>query len=283
MKRVTLMGIDGSGKTTLMRAAQRAIGDRSSFLFSPDFHEIPGFARGQESHALTQFSRLADSYADPGLKLASLYLRMCLFGEAEAFLTATEARSSMCMERHPLLDSLTYLPVYIAAVERSNARLEESGTTKDFATRTREGMARLEQEHPEIAAHVRTAIERRNTHLGRADHSIDQIATYCMGFGSYSPADFVRALSRDYQTTLPQVMLYLDIPPEEAFARIGARGKALEAHESLENLRRLDRLARSAFKAFASLGVAVHLLKVCEQSEAATVAEVAGHLEATTA
>ncbi len=270
MNRVTLMGIDGSGKTTLMRAVQAAAANRASFCFSPDFHDISGFPGAAESRALTEFSRLADSHADPCLKLASLYLRMCAFGEAEAFLLATERRPTLCIERHPLLDSLTYLPVYIAAVKRSGARPETSDAT----------LARIAQDHPEVAGHVAAAIARRNGRLGITDASASGIANYCMAFGGYAPADFVRALSRDYQTGLPNVLLYLDVPPSLAFARIGARGKPLEAHESLENLIRLDHLARSKFSSFEALGVSCHTLVVSGLPEADVVRGVTRHFDA---
>lgn len=270
MKKITLMGIDGSGKTTLMRALQRADGARASFLFSPDFHEIPGFAGAEESRALNAFSRLADEHSDPRLKLTSLYLRMCLFGEAEAFLATTERRDTLYIERHPLIDSLTYLPVYIGAVKKLGARPEHSaGVMKQITAR-----------HPELARQVLAAVARRDRRLGLPAGSVEDVADYCMGFAALSPRDFVDALSRDFQTTLPHLVLYLDLPPEQAFERIRARGKALEAHESLENLTRLDRLAKSKFVDFEKLGVACQALPVSRRPETELVGDVTRHLEA---
>jgi hypothetical protein len=270
MKKISLMGIDGSGKTTLMRALQRTDGERSSFLFSPDFHEVPGFAGGAESRALTEFSRLADEYADPRLKLTSLYLRMCLFGEAEAFLAATERRETLYIERHPLIDSLTYLPVYIGAVKKLGARVEDSESV----------MARVTRKFPEIAAHVQAAVARRNQRMGLDSGSVEHLAQYCMGFAALAPLDFVQTLSRDFQTTLPDLVVYLDLPPAQAFERIALRGKALEAHESLENLTRLDRLAKSKFAEFEKLGVRCAVLPVSTLPEAAVLGAITQHLEA---
>src|SRR5262245_59128938 len=116
MKRLSLLGIDGSGKTTLMRALQAQGRAGVSYLFSPDFHEIDGFEGANESLALTALSQKADALRDPALKLTTLYLRMCLFGEAELFLTQRDRPATLCIERHPLVDALIYLPVYATAL-----------------------------------------------------------------------------------------------------------------------------------------------------------------------
>lgn len=270
MNRVAFMGIDGSGKTTLMRAVQAVVGERTSLLFSPDFHDIPAFPGAAESRALTEFSRLVDARGDPALKLASLYLRMCAFGEAESFLMATEHRESLCIERHPLIDAITYLQVYIHAVKRSGVRPEDSAAV----------MARLQASHPSVVHHVREAVARRNCRLGIADAAVESVAGYCLGFAAFGAEDFVASLSKDFQTTLPHRVLYLDISPSVAFERVVARGKPLEAHESLENLTRLDRLARSKFADFERLGVPTLLLPVGTQPEAEVVRIVTGHLDA---
>jgi hypothetical protein len=267
------MGIDGSGKTTLMRGLQRVEGERASFLFSPDFHEIPGFSGGEESRALTEFSRLADEHADPRLKISSLYLRMCLFGEAEAFLCATERRATIYIERHPLIDSITYLPVYLGAVKKLGVRLEESVDV----------MAQITRNHPEVARHVHAAVVRRNERLGIASAPVEQLADYCLGFAGQGPLAFVTALSRDFQTTLPHQLLYLDIAPELAFERIRQRGKTLEAHESLASLTRLDQLARSRFADFERLGVTCRTLPVTSLPEAELLGAVTQQLAAAAA
>ncbi|GDX81327.1 hypothetical protein LBMAG42_31380 [Deltaproteobacteria bacterium] len=269
MNRVAFMGIDGSGKTTLMRAVQRVVGDRASLLFSPDFHDIPGFPGAAESRSLTEFSRLVDAQGDPALKLASLYLRMCAFGEAESFLIATEHRPTMCIERHPLIDAITYLQVYIHAVKKSGVRPEDSTAVMEVLRGT----------HPDVLHHVDLAVERRNGRLGITDTAVEAVAGYCMGFAAFSAEDFARSLSMDFQTTLPDRVLYLDVPPSVAFDRVVARGKALEAHESLENLTRLDRLARSKFTDFERLGVPTILLPVGTEPEAEVVRTVIRHLD----
>ncbi len=273
MRKVTFMGIDGSGKTTLMLALKKAIGEAASFLHSPDFHEIPGFAGAEESRALTEFSRLADAYADPGLKLTSLYLRMCLFGEAEAHLASTERRNTLCIERHALIDSLTYLPVYIAAMKRSGLRAGDSAFV----------MLQIGNRHPVVFQAVHAALARRDRRLGIDSPTVGSVAEYCMGFGDLSASDFVESLARDYQTGLPDSLLYLDIPPEVAFERICARGKPLEAHETLENLTRLDKLARSGFSDFEALGVRCQTLPVTKLPESELIAIVSGHVLAPTA
>lgn len=252
MKRLCLLGIDGSGKTTLMRRLQQTAGDQVSFLFSPDFHEIPGFEGAEESRALTQFSQLADSWADPSLKLASLYLRMCLFGEAEKFLTATQPRPTLCIERHALIDSLLYLPILVGAVRRAGARLGD----------TAQVMERIAQTHPGVARHVLAALARRNRRMELGEVPIERVAEYCAPFVTLAPADFVKSVARDFQTTLPNLVLYLDIGPERALERIRQRGKAVEGHESLESLTRLDQLAKSKLADFEKLGVACEVLPV---------------------
>lgn len=269
MKTISFLGIDGSGKTTLMRRLKEVAGERAAFLFAPDFHEIDGFARADESRALNELSRLADAYGDPGLKLSSLYLRMCLYGEAEAFLASTSRCASLCTERHPIVDSLTYLPVYAIAVKRSGARLEKSA----------EVMANIAREHPDVAVHVEAAVARRNSRLGLGCARIEQLAAYCIEFAAFGPEQFVKEVSRDFQTRLPDVVLYLEVSPEVAFERIRQRGKTLEAHESLDNLTRLDRLARSKLGELAGLGVACEILPAASLSGAELVSAVSRHFE----
>lgn len=53
-----------------------------------------------------------------------------------------------------------------------------------------------------------------------------------------APLDRIVALNRDFRS--PDLTLYLDISPEQALARIEARGEAIERFETLEHLREID-------------------------------------------
>ncbi|WP_433331318.1 hypothetical protein [Spirillospora sp. CA-294931] len=119
-RRVALVGVEGSGKSTIARllAARSPSGERRVVLSATRAHENPdGPLHGLSRH-LAALSRAADGLGSPDLKLAVLYLRLCTYGPVERFFTGDLGVRTVISERHPIVDALARLPAYRAAVDR---------------------------------------------------------------------------------------------------------------------------------------------------------------------
>lgn len=224
--RIAVVGIDGSGKSEFIARLRHLAppDERWIALSCPDFHHTPNGPLHELSRQLKAVSDAADTVGYPAVKAAALYLRMTLYGPVEDFFGTTFDPNVLVCERHPLIETLVYAPLYarIAQGERGDP------------SRLADVLALADQLQPGAAPAVKDwqRTESARVHLGAdLETTLDDIVTIL----SHRTATALERFSTAYRTTLPDTILWLDTPPDQAARRCAARG-TIETHESPAHL-----------------------------------------------
>lgn len=245
MRRVAIVGIDGSGKSAVVQRLRQytALTPNRLIAFNcPRFHDTPDAPLAGLSFNLKALSDAADDLGNFELKLAALYLRMSLYGPVERFFLDTFAPRLLVSERHPLVDTLVYVPLY-----RSRAVAPVDAAAVEPLLR-----ARLDEHSPGAYPAARVWHELECRRLGRETDfwalAQDIVKAFAAPF-----EDVVADFGLRYRTTLPDTVVLLDVDAAEAARRLRRRDSGrLELHEderALAVLRRtydlvLDQLSR---------------------------------------
>jgi hypothetical protein len=112
MNRVAITGVDGTGKTTLVRALAAAEEPGLVAFRAPQYHEHPAAPRAALARAIDAMSEHADASRQPALKAVALFMSMTLYGEVERQLETALAPVTLVGERQCYLDSLAYARFY---------------------------------------------------------------------------------------------------------------------------------------------------------------------------
>ncbi len=218
-RRISVVGIDGCGKSTVLdRFLELVRGADVAGLTCPQYHRTPDAPLARLSERLDEFSRAADSLGSFELKATALFLQMTLYGPVERFALETFRPAFLLSERHALVDSLAYGPFYVQMVRQNPDR------------------ARFE---PALRGRLAWDDIVRWQSL-RSERSIWDLALEVRDLFRLPFRETVRALGREYGTTLPDVLLLLDVDVPTALERLSRRAEA-ELHENgavLEQLRR---------------------------------------------
>ena len=228
-RRVTVVGIDGCGKSSIIAALRESAAEtfRLVTVTCPDFHDTPNAPLHRLSRQLKAFSDGADEVGSPVVKAVALYLQMTLFGPVERFFVTTYHPTVLVCERHPLIETMVYGPLYV--------RLGERGASDAAAQQAIREL--LEQRNPgtldTILAWHRAEAARLGT-SGDMWALLGEIADV-IGQGA-APA--IAGFGDRYRTTLPDDVLWLDVPADQAEKRCAARSGtgALETHETTQHL-----------------------------------------------
>ncbi|MEV8547073.1 hypothetical protein [Streptomyces sp. NPDC051572] len=211
--RVAVVGIDGTGKTTVLHR-MRERGD-VVVVHAIRAHDDPDSPYATLSRALAGASAAADALGRVQLKLAVLYLQLCLYGPAERQVWR-EGRI-LVSDRHPLIDPLAYLPMF-ARAEREDA----PGADVEAWWRGQE---------PQDARAIRDWLVART---GSADPW--PLGTDFLAQATKPPQDVLDYLRRSFGVSLPNAVVLLDLPVEDALARTRSRESRSELHETADLL-----------------------------------------------
>src|SRR5690349_3601377 len=115
VKEIAVVGIDGAGKSTLIRRFLELAPiskDKVMALTCPQYHDTPNVPLAHLSEAMYLYSKAADELHNFELKASTLFLQMTLHGTIKNFLLETFQPHILLNERHPIVDTLVYGPFY---------------------------------------------------------------------------------------------------------------------------------------------------------------------------
>ncbi|MFC3965379.1 hypothetical protein [Nocardia jiangsuensis] len=224
--RIAVVGIDGCGKSSLIaRLRHEFSDDRLLTVSCPDLHHNGDGPLHDLSRKLAAVGEAADALGNPVVKAATLYLRMTLYGPVEDFLLRTYRPEVLVCERHPIIETLVYAPLYARLARRaapgSTAVLDRAEQRLPGATAALRRWQTLEQDRVGIGGDLTTVLDELVAILGTGTEAA------------------VARLAQTYRTTLPDRVLWLDTPPAEAARRLALRGGQRETHENIAHLETL--------------------------------------------
>jgi thymidylate kinase len=236
-QRIAVVGIDGSGKSTLAQLLAAEPG--YEVLSSLRNHESP---LKELSLVLDALASEVDRMGSPDLKLALLYLQMCMFGPTERFRTLAGRPRTIISDRHPVIDAAVYLPVFRSMLQG----VEHARTV-------------LEKIDP---AALKQAVDWTNTQARRLGQPLDlcTLATDLTTLVDEQLPEQLHQLAIRMHTTLPDAVIHLEISVPEALRRIGRRGNPRESHETAAHLRHLQSSYTSVLAALRP--IPVHTIQV---------------------
>ncbi|MEU6687196.1 hypothetical protein [Streptomyces sp. NPDC046832] len=249
--RAAVVGIDGTGKTTVLRR-MRERGD-VAVVHAIRAHDDPHSPYAALSRALAGASAAADALGRVQLKLAVLYLQLCLYGPTER--RALREGRILVSDRHPLIDPLAYLPMFVRADREDAPDADVEAFWRRQETRA--------------AGAVRNWLVART---GRADPR--PLGTGLLRRATGPPQEVLDHFSRSCGVSLPHAVVLLDLPVEDALARTRDRRGGGELHETADllSLVRQHYETALAWLARARPEVAVHRVD-CRGRTAAEVTE----------
>jgi thymidylate kinase len=235
IKHYTILGIDGSGKTTLINKLMKSSPvplESVSFITAPNYHEGIDAPFLHLSRDLEKFSSICDELASFELKGISLYLQATLFGVVENFLRTHWKPSMILSQRHPVLDSLVYGDLYVKMIK--------SSINRDL----------LENKLKELLQSKNIAFEK----IERWFHIHCQRLSINSSFWDF-PLEIKRIFSQSweqlcitlmthYQTSMPTGIIYIHVDPSVALQKIEGRSDTTdtkkELHETAQGMKILQ-------------------------------------------
>ncbi|WP_067497379.1 hypothetical protein [Actinoplanes sp. TFC3] len=212
--RIALVGIDGTGKTTAARHLAQVPGVR--VVHAIRAHDDPASPQATRSRHLAAASAIADQLGHAPLKVALLYLQLCQYAPAErqAF---EQGCTTLIGDRHPLVDPLVYLPMFARVAEDTGT----FGHVHEFWLRqSAEGSLTVRCWLRECAG----------------DEDIEALGHRLLKLAALPADELFDELTGLFGVRLPDRIVYLTLPVEEALRRTRARSGHTELHETARRL-----------------------------------------------
>lgn len=250
--RIAVVGIDGSGKSTVIRRLLQVLpSEELGIIHCPTYHENADAPLGALSRIMEAFSRSADELGSFELKAAALYMQMTLFGPVARALDDAFAPRFLVCERHPVVDTLAYGPFYQRMVnkpvlEADLVRLEQE----------------LERRVPGAYRVVRAWHASETRRLG-TNTSFRDLAGEVSGQFSRPTGELIAEFSSRYRTSLPDAVVLLDVDADEAQRRISRRGDGgAELHETATYLAALRQSYHAALDGLSKIRPDVKVYRI---------------------
>jgi thymidylate kinase len=225
-RRIALVGLDGCGKSsviTRMRDLAPATQGAFASITCPDFHHTPDAPLHRLALQLKAFSDGCDEIGCAEMKALSMYLQMTLYGPVERFILDTFAPDVLVCERHPLIETFVYGPLYVLlAGSHWDGSALESAITSVVDRWGAEVFRSVSRWHASETARLGDGLT--------LWQRFGDVASAVQARFTTAVADF----GKRYRTTLPDAVIWLDVPPEQAADRCAGRHPSglVETHET---------------------------------------------------
>lgn len=244
MKRVAVVGIDGSGKSSLVRRCAARVGAGALTMTCPAYHDTGDAPLGELSRALDAFSCASDELRAPAMKAAAMYLQMTLYGPVERFLVETFQPTVLISERHAIIDPIAYSPLYQRMMD---GRPDPTIEPRLEAKLGRERWARVLDWQ---------AREARRLGVARA---LWDIPAHLLQLARRPWPELLDVMQPEFRCGLPDVVVMLDIPAVTAVERVSGRASK-EVHEGLAMLEALRKAYLGLLEVLKGKGVRAEVL-----------------------
>lgn len=212
---IAILGIDGIGKSTILRSLLDENLKDVDFIMSPSFHEYKSFEYEDLSRQLELISNYADKIQHFELKALSMYLQVSLYGNIEKKLYS----SNIVAFRHPVVDAIVYGDFYLKYI---NDPIDEKLLDDIFAKFDKKSIIQ----------------NYFNIQMKRMGFS-SNMSTFPLLFKDIFSTDFksrVRALSEHFNTSCPSNIIFLDLDISSVLSRLKGRDGQAELHETKQSL-----------------------------------------------
>ncbi len=238
---ITVTGIDGSGKSTLTKRVvdmfSGETGNDVIVMNCPGYHNTPNAPLSELSLQLDAFTKAADMLGSFELKAISLFFQISLFGNVESFLKETFQPAVLLNERHAVFDCLSYGNFYQKMLQKPLDRNALEAPLKEA----------LEAHKPGTYNDILNWTSILSKRTGLPFTLWENIDKHVIETFQLSGKALVENLQKQFLTTLPDVILLLDVPGVMANSRVDDRGE--ETRELHEQAHMLEALRQEYFKA----------------------------------
>jgi thymidylate kinase len=220
---LAIFGIDGSGKSTVSKRI--SVRNEAQLIVCPRYHEQVNGPFSALSEVLNFLNQLGDDLDCFDLKAIAVYFQLTLY---HPVMSGLDFSKPIISERHPLLDSLIYGPLFAKRIERN--------LSSDFINeRVR---PELEKRFPKGFRLLEDWIKMENLRMSR---NIDfaEFPLYLKSLYDVNIEQLLKDLRTHFQMGLPDQAVYLDIDIELALEYIKTRSAYRESHENEAGLTKL--------------------------------------------
>ena len=239
----SIIGIDGSGKDWLLQACLSQAAGRLRPLPATHFHHSPDCHYPALSLLLQKISNLADEAGNADLKSISLFFKMLLFGLEYNALAADGV--TILSTRHPAIDTVAYGRLFVRRMPLSPA----------------DSAGQLEKIRPSLLAAEWTLLQEFLALPAVAPYA-PQLQPLVFRLSERPLSEQLQAYSQLFGVPLPDKIVYLRTPPEQALENLGRRADAQpEIHEQHHYLKIVQQHFDECLQALADLQPESRLLQ----------------------
>lgn len=216
MKRISIAGVDGSGKTTLITSLRDEYHER--ILYSPQTYKESTLPLYELSLAIDKIGKWADQNKVPVLKGISLFLGMTLYKEITTFIEKKEKPKRLIVERHPIIDTMAYAKFFLPMLNKDMPKNQID-----------QGLNQVLNEHELnlVDAHIKS--------LTSNQYSLANLNYFIFNLLNHDRVTVFNNLKNFYQLNPPDLYLILKMNSEVVASRFQGR-ESVGAHENAKIL-----------------------------------------------
>lgn len=216
-KRIAITGIDGTGKTTIIREIRKLYKDRmhEAYAFrAPQFHEDRLLPFSSLSEIIEHLSVESDRIGDATLKSVALFLSMTLYGDVERHILHAYRPALLFAERQCVVDTLAYAQFYLPLLKRDTKSAINKETLSDRILKVLT-VAQLDS----LNAWLKVVSQRETSANLTLNSLIQDMIQICNG----QPQEIVGRMLRLYNAELPDQIVLLTTTTQDLRLRLAEK------------------------------------------------------------